>query len=726
MIAKHVPMRAAQKSDFAGLVAYITDSQSKEHRLGIVSVSNCATENLKAATAEILATQHGNTRAGNDKTYHLLLSFRAGEQPSLETLKAVEERICAGLGFKDHQRISAIHNDTDNLHIHIAINKIHPVRGTIHEPYKAYKALAQLCDALELEFGLQKDNHAPSRTLSEGRAADMERHAGIESLVTWIKTECLAELKTAKSWEQLHQVLGEHGLMLKERGAGLVIEADGIQVKASTIARDFSKRSLEERFGPYVGNSSEADNNKPKKQYQKKPVHQKINTAELYAKYKTDQANLAALRTAELAKLQRIKDRSIADAKRNNKLRRAATAMVNTTSVSKKFLYSQASASLKDTLSAINSDYRKGKEQVNKNYQRRTWVDWLKHQATAGDDKALEALRARESAGLKGNTIKRGDDDNRDQKGRDLPVDNITKKGTIIYRAGASAIRDDGDKLQVATGTNTAGIEAALKLAIERYGNKITLTGTPEFKAQVISVAVKSNLPITFADAGLENIRKQHAEKLNDSRIGRRPNSGSNAGDGSTSSNHHQTGRANGRQRRDRRTGLQQRNSKPDVARVGRVPPPHSKNRLRRLSQLGVVQLANGSEVLLPRNVFDHMEHKGTESDNKLRRNGIGPGVTGDQLAAAKKYVAERQEKLLKGFDIPKHSLYNGGTHTAKFAGVRNIDGYPMALLKMDDDSISVLPIDKATAQRLTKVALNQEVSVTEKGSLKTSRGRSR
>ncbi|MGF2043786.1 relaxase/mobilization nuclease domain-containing protein, partial [Staphylococcus aureus] len=28
----------------------------------------------------------------------------------------MEDRICAGLGFAEHQRVSAVHHDTDNLH----------------------------------------------------------------------------------------------------------------------------------------------------------------------------------------------------------------------------------------------------------------------------------------------------------------------------------------------------------------------------------------------------------------------------------------------------------------------------------------------------------------------------------------------------------------------------------------------------------------------------------
>ena len=97
MIAKHVPMRTLRKSNFAELANYITDAQSKDHRLGHIQITNCDSATLPAAIEEILATQHLNTRAKGDKTYHLIVSFRPGEKPSAEVLSAIEERICACL-----------------------------------------------------------------------------------------------------------------------------------------------------------------------------------------------------------------------------------------------------------------------------------------------------------------------------------------------------------------------------------------------------------------------------------------------------------------------------------------------------------------------------------------------------------------------------------------------------------------------------------------------------
>ncbi|MEJ2692606.1 MAG: DUF1018 domain-containing protein [Candidatus Thiodiazotropha sp.] len=59
-------------------------------------------------------------------------------------------------------------------------------------------------------------------------------------------------------------------------------------------------------------------------------------------------------------------------------------------------------------------------------------------------------------------------------------IDRITKKGTIIFRINASAVRDDGSRLQASLGTTLAVIQNALHLAIERYGDRISVDGSPQ------------------------------------------------------------------------------------------------------------------------------------------------------------------------------------------------------------------------------------------------------
>ena len=731
MIAKHVPMRTVGKSDFADLVDYITDAQDKTERLGLVQVTNCEASTVRAAVSEVLATQHINTRATGDKTYHLLMGFPPGENPPAAVLKAIEERVCAALGYGEHQRISAVHHDTEHLHLHIAINKIHPTRNTMQEPFQAYRTLGEMCTKLENEFGLQRVNHTSRRSVSEGRVADMEQHSGIESLVGWIKRECLAEIKSATSWAELHQVLRDNGLELRARGNGLVIEAgDGTTVKASTLARDLSKPALEARLGGFEA-APERQDTQAKRSYQKGPVRLRIDTTELYARYKDAQKGLTAARAEALAKAKRRKDRAIEDAKRKAAAKRTAIKLLTDGRLTKKLLYAQVSASLGADLEAIRKNYDQERAKHYQGFQRKTWADWLQQEATQGDAEALAALRARDAAqGLKGNTI---EGQGQPRPGHAPVIDTITKKGTLIFRVGRSAVRDDGDRLQVSREANREGLQAALRLASEKYGARITVNGTAEFKAQIIRAAVDSQLPITFADPGLERRRLELLTKENahdrpdpqQSDRGRTDRRGTGpAVARATTDNDASRSSAQPAPGGRRVTGAAVV-GKPDIGRAGQVPPPFARGRLRNLSELRVVRFSQGGEVLLPRDVPRHVEQPGTQPDHPLRRGVVGPGVKPEQVAAMDKYIAEREAKRLKGFDIPKHSRYTDGIGALTFAGLRNVEGHTLALLNREEE-VLVRPIDQATARRLSRIAVGDSVSVTPWGSIKISKGRSR
>ncbi len=726
MIAKHVAMKSVKKSDFAELVKYMTDEQEKNERVGFVSVTNCQSDRPDAAVLEIINTQGKNTRAESDKTFHLVVSFPAGEQPDDAVLKEIEAKLCDGLGYGEHQRVSVVHHDTDNLHIHIAINKIHPTRYTILDPYYSHKVLGQLCEKLEQEYGLTRVNHKANKVGSENRAFDMEHHAGVESLLGWIKRDCLEQMQAATSWAEIHRALQENGLELKERGNGLVItDQDGLMVKASSVARELSKGKLEAKFGTFAP-SSYTDAERPKRRYEARPVRSRIDTTLLFTRYKTEQQGIGANRTREWKITRDHKNRLIEEAKRSAKLKRAATQLMGNSRAEKKLLYALTSTALRNKLKNINEQYRQDKETLFKKYPPQQWVDWLRRRATEGDTEALAALRAREAAqGLKGNVVGAASG-RRMQSAVKASQDSVTKKGTIIYRVGTSAIRDDGDQLKVSREATKDGLEAALRMAMERYGNAITVNGTDDFKERIVRAAVSANLKITFADAALERRRQSllpsnnPPENQHDSsnKRGRRTGSGI-SGVGSAGAATSRTASVN--------NGINGFGfpSKPNIGRIGNAPPPEARNGLRNLSNVPVVRIASGSEVLLPGHVPHHLEQQGTQPDNKLRRNVFGSGSVTAGLAAADKYIAEREITRLKVLDIPKHTRYNYDADGATaFAGTRQVDGQLLALLKRREE-VMVLPIDDATARRLKRMAVGETVTVTVDGSIKT-KGRSR
>ena len=666
-------MNEARLSSFGNLVKYISNSQEKQERVGEIRLTNFQNETLEWAVAEALAVQQCNQRAEGDKTYHLLISFAPGEQPSAEVLRDIEDRMCAAIGFGEHQRVSAVHHDTDNLHIHIAINKIHPERYTIHEPYRDYKVRSDMCAVLEREHGLQLTNQKGRKRGSENGADDMEQHAGIESLLGWIKRECADQLTQAHTWNDLHEVMRKNGLELQERGNGLVItDGSGVGVKASSVSRNLSKPSLEKRLGAFEGDTKKkasakrgpglhnrkappvvavggkpppmrkgrlstlsqlgAIEGEPGKRYEGRPIHSAGSTAttELYARYKAEQGIKVHARATAWGAAKNRKDKAVEAAKGTGRLKRAAIKMLSGPGVNKKLLYALVSKALHAEIQKANTQYLAERQSIHGEFSKRAWADWLQAKATEGDQQALKALRARKPAKPRAGDTVAGSGPARRSSPMPLKVDSVTKDGTVIHRFAGSAIRDDGEALQVARGSNRAGLEAVLRMAVHRYGQNIAVNGSDEFKEKIARVAATSNLNITFNDAALE-ARRQELVRLTSKESGNdrssRPNRSADERRRSASSS--DGGSRTKRGGRTARTGVRRgpgQTNKSGLGGVGPKPPALSGNGLRELSQLGVVRLPERSEVLLPRDVPHSVQHEGAEHAGGMRRGVSGAG----------------------------------------------------------------------------------------------------
>ena len=666
-------MNEARLSSFGNLVKYISNSQEKQERVGEIRLTNFQNETLEWAVAEALAVQQCNQRAEGDKTYHLLISFAPGEQPSAEVLRDIEDRMCAAIGFGEHQRVSAVHHDTDNLHIHIAINKIHPERYTIHEPYRDYKVRSDMCAVLEREHGLQLTNQKGRKRGSENGADDMEQHAGIESLLGWIKRECADQLTQAHTWNDLHEVMRKNGLELQERGNGLVItDGRGVGVKASSVSRNLSKPSLEKRLGAFEGDTKKkasakrgpglhnrkappvvavggkpppmrkgrlstlsqlgAIEGEPGKRYEGRPIHSAGSTAttELYARYKAEQGIKVHARATAWGAAKNRKDKAVEAAKGTGRLKRAAIKMLSGPGVNKKLLYALVSKALHAEIQKANTQYLAERQSIHGEFSKRAWADWLQAKATEGDQQALKALRARKPAKPRAGDTVAGSGPARRSSPMPLKVDSVTKDGTVIHRFAGSAIRDDGEALQVARGSNRAGLEAVLRMAVHRYGQNIAVNGSDEFKEKIARVAATSNLNITFNDAALE-ARRQELVRLTSKESGNdrssRPNRSADERRRSASSS--DGGSRTKRGGRTARTGVRRgpgQTNKSGLGGVGPKPPALSGNGLRELSQLGVVRLPERSEVLLPRDVPHNVQHEGAEHAGGMRRGVSGAG----------------------------------------------------------------------------------------------------
>jgi len=743
LIARSIPKRQSQASNFAALVRYISNAHGKEERVGVMTISNSPAQTAAELAQAVVLTQLQNGRAKSDKTYHLLLSFPAGERPSPQVLAQIEQRMCDALGFGEHQRISAVHHDTDDLHVHVAINKIHPTRLTIRDPKGDFRIMARTCLQLEAELGLIATNHEPGKTVGEGRAEDMARIAGLEPLRDYIRRTCPA-LAQAASWRAVQDQLAAAGLTIKPQGAGLVIlDGQGRGVKPSTVSRELAKGRLEARLGPFAAG---AGGPAPGQVYSPAPSTTpgrapRLNTKDLYARYKAEQAAGKAARAVGSAALAETARAQLAALKAQATLQRRMIRLAPPGGP-RAALRAVHAATYRAALDKVLAANKGARETLQSGARAMGWLEWLQDQALVGDSVALAALRDRARAKPRPTAgVAAG------EGAAPLPADSVTKTGVVIYRTAAATVRDDGARLHVSRGVHDKGLLVALQIAKVRHGGVLTVAGDPAFQARVARLAALTDPTIRFADPALERRRAAIAQQLEETHRGGRTRpgyGGARTGLGGGRGDPAGVQRARSGPVPRRADGTRADRSAGQLAReavrilrgglpqlgAGGVQCQEAARQwpsLRDLSRSGLDDWRRGAASLLPRAASDYLvDARGrADADRDLQRQGNGdprraggasPGgdegaIAAEPLTAAGAYIAERNAKRAAGMDIPLHAPFTTGVQDLRLAGVRNVDGQALVLLRADD-VVMVMALDALSVSRVARMKVGDPIRI--------------
>jgi hypothetical protein len=486
------------------LTRYIMDEAHAGEKVAWSRVTNCATDDPRMAMLQIRNTQARNTRATN-KTLHLVVSFPEGEWPTDSQLHAIEDGLCAALGMADHPRLSALHTNTAHVHLHVAVNRIHPDTLKCIDPSFGQRKLMVACRALEIAHNLSRDNHGLgpeeySHNPVRGRAADMEAQSGRESFSRWVQDNARDDLLTAKGqgWTALHRAAASHGLVLRPRGAGLVItDTEGTKaVKASAVDRALSLPALEAACGPYQPMEPGQELPPAKERYEARPLQRQSAAKELYANYQKQRTESLEARTKEMAELresQRAYRQQLGQWYREErkKLREGwleslspdKGARFRSLSQQRETLWERSKAAEKDGLAKIRTAHPLP-----------GWIDWLQARAQRGDLAALEVLRSREakSQQLTASLL-------RAETAGEAATIVLTHRRPVVGRDGRVSYRlDDGGLVQdqesrvAVTQESRAAAALAVTLAANRFGAQpLTIEGSAQFRQWVAVEAMR-------------------------------------------------------------------------------------------------------------------------------------------------------------------------------------------------------------------------------------------
>jgi hypothetical protein len=276
MIGKRVKATHAKSaSKHAGsLVDYITkelDLAKEElarREVMQIGAKNFISDSLVGQRLEMMALASENPLSTNPIN-HYILSWRENERPTPAQIEESVDILLEEMEMSEHQVIYAAHQDTDNIHVHIVINRIHPDtiksiqinRGFDFDPlHRAVTRIEYTQGWQPLEnarYKIDRDGRIVERQSERSqpqpkqRAADLENRTGQKSAQR-IGIETLAPIvKAVNDWQELHRQFARFGAKYAQKGTGAIVTIGETIIKASSIDRAASFGNLQKRLGTY-------------------------------------------------------------------------------------------------------------------------------------------------------------------------------------------------------------------------------------------------------------------------------------------------------------------------------------------------------------------------------------------------------------------------------------------------------------------------------------------
>ncbi|UST77209.1 TraI/MobA(P) family conjugative relaxase [Pseudomonas siliginis] len=526
---------------------------------GVACEHNCLS--LITASAEMEAVAAQNPRVG-DPVYHVVVSWAPGENPTDTQAFECARYALKAVGMEDHQYVFAVHRDTDNAHVHIAVNRVNPETFKAVYPERDYYKLDRAMRELEIAHGWQEvegvfsiferngkkvvdwtSSSPDTKGKRPSKASDMERFDGVESFFTYVRNEprkAIAALlkRETLTWQAIHHQLAKHNIELREKGQGFAIydlaSDTTTPVKASDLHEGLSKARLVKRLGAFelprsidVVPSAIYDKHRPLKRDPKQREERRLERAtgrralrEQYQKYKKS----FVYRRLDPAAV-KARFAAIADEARD---RRAQVKNSKGSAAVKKAMYSVIAFETLRERERLKVQLQREREELRADPANRslTFRQWVENEAAAGVPAAISQVRGwAYSEKRMANTLERSaGDDLKDGIRYDTVADpvaistaegltfKVRRSGSVHYETqqGVELFVDLGRVIHMSdvSARNHQAVLAALRHATEKFGSTFELTGSPEFKHSTVALMTRYKMNVTLKNPDLEQLRK--------------------------------------------------------------------------------------------------------------------------------------------------------------------------------------------------------------------------
>jgi Relaxase/Mobilisation nuclease domain len=254
------------------LLNYILRPENEENKTvkcGYSGFRGFFTSDLKSQASEMLALSLEAVRS-KDPIVHYVISWQKDEIPNSRQIEEAVGIFLDTVGLKKHQTIFAVHSDTDNLHLHLVVNRVHPVTRKPVEINNgldievAHQAIAWIefiqgwksekqCRYFVDEGGNLYRSGAATRKadLPSQRQRDIEIWTGKKSAQRIAKEITEKIFTEAESWQDIHYKLSVVGMKYEKSAGGAVLYVGMVGVKASQCGPQAKLSTLQTRFGKF-------------------------------------------------------------------------------------------------------------------------------------------------------------------------------------------------------------------------------------------------------------------------------------------------------------------------------------------------------------------------------------------------------------------------------------------------------------------------------------------
>ncbi|MHB8389925.1 MAG: TraI/MobA(P) family conjugative relaxase [Acidobacteriaceae bacterium] len=521
-------------------------------------------------------TARRNPRFRGNPVYHLALSWHEGEHPTQIQIRQSVTHLMTTLKMAECEAVYAVHRDTEHDHVHLVINRIHPTKGTVAGPPQFdYFKIDKACRELELQHGwardpgpyivsLGPDGHPQVRRQTQdewahwkrqrgrrpnARARRAARNRGIPSFQAWVAGDPGQAVWTVlnqpgASWRRVHETLAAYGVTLVPGDPGLVVtttlpEGRVLAAQASHLGHDLNTPLLVQQLGPFTSmiprsipteetyaacvtrtrQGTEHGRSEPDPQRAFRRAERAAARQALYDRFQTEQAILRLerrhTRSEQTARHRQERTTLKADLAHRRVIFRAEQTVAGVPRRLTTALWAFTAAQERERVQQRHAAERKQTRTIPRG---QVWRTWLEQQAGQGDAAAQAALR-----GIRYQEQRNKNKSRNGIEGEDwtplqpvlssLHAEVDRKRQRVHFRddAGRLLFTDTGPRIEVHDKTDTT-LEAALRVAAQKFGGHVDITGSADFRERAARTAAR--LGIGVRDPDLQLLWQQERQRL--------------------------------------------------------------------------------------------------------------------------------------------------------------------------------------------------------------------